>query len=142
MLSRAGIHPSASDRLDCGFEPGGRVEGFEQALKDTAEDTGFTSKDADGSPVKQIYVGGLLGDPGPAVFTATGTIVGSNRASKAVSGATEAEFASICDRPRTQGVDGYVFRIPENLGAGDASARVAGAPGALPHDLDFRVLLP
>jgi hypothetical protein len=133
----ASPHVAGAAALYLALHPQATPPEIEQALKDAAEDTGFTSKDADASPVKQVYVGGLVGDPGPTVFTATRTIVGSNRASKAVSGATEAEFASTCDRPRSQGVDGYVFRIPEDLGAGDASARVAGAPGALPHDLDF-----
>ncbi len=64
----ASPHAAGAAALYLALHPQATVAEVEQALKDTAEDTGFSSKDADASPVKQVYVGGLLGDPGPAVF--------------------------------------------------------------------------
>lgn len=71
-----------------------------------------------------------------AVYEAEGAIAGFNPLSSDVGGVTETSFLLACAVPPSQGVDGFVFELPEEFGAGDATMEVTGSDLTGVHDLD------
>jgi PQQ-like domain len=69
--------------------------------------------------------------------TAQGNIAGSNPASGDTVGLTEAEFLASCAIPQSQGLDGFVFEVPEAFRDGKSTVSVKGL-SAGPYDLDAR----
>ena len=67
------------------------------------------------------------------VYEAEGEIIGMNPGATT----TRATFVNLCDIPPNQGVDGYVFAIPPEFGAGSGTVEVVGEDLTGLHDLDL-----
>jgi hypothetical protein len=72
-------------------------------------------------------------------YTATGAIVASNPISPFGGGITENDFLlEVCAWPPvSQGLDGYVFQVPEAFGEGTATATVTGSNALNFYDLNL-----
>lgn len=72
----------------------------------------------------------------PGTYFAEGDIVGANPSSTRVAGVTEAEFFVTCAYPPdSQGVDGWVFQLPENFSR-PAPFTVTGDSSSPAYDLN------
>lgn len=80
----------------------------------------------------------LPGSKPQPFISETHKIVGTNPTSDAVGGVTENEFVSSCSYPpASNGVDGWVFEIPEELGRGNSNVQSIGEGSPIGHDLDL-----
>lgn len=76
--------------------------------------------------------------PSDSTFTAEGDIIVSNPSASITGGVTEDEFAITCNpAPETQGLDGYVFQLPDSFVWGRNRAAVSGSNALDFYDLDL-----
>jgi HD domain len=74
-------------------------------------------------------------EPSERHFSARGEIGGANPLESRLGGVTQHNFEQRCGVPATQGVDGWVFRVPAGL-SGSASAAITGTNSLGGHSLN------
>lgn len=75
--------------------------------------------------------------PAPITFEASGTIATMNPADLNDAGITRNEFVATCALPASQGIDGYVIELSEEISTVAAQVGVKGSDAGVGHDLDL-----
>ena len=73
----------------------------------------------------------------PVTFEASGSFAVMNPGDLEGAGITRNEFQAVCGIPATQGVDGYVVELSEEISKVNAVVGVTGSDAGIGHDLDM-----
>lgn len=73
----------------------------------------------------------------PVTFSAEGSLVLGNPGDLNDAGVTRQEFLAGCAVPATQGLDGYVIELDDQISAVSSDVQVSGADAAGLYDLDM-----